>query len=153
SRLMAHHGQVTEPTRTRRHPAPPGRVLALLLLVTTSIIGLLAAGLWMIAFAPSAGCAWSARSSPSWPRSRWWPCRSCGGRGGHSVLPGESSFAEGRGGDGRTTSWTSGPWRPGGRAGMNHRRAAVAVLGTLLVAGCGRAGPRGGGGGARLGAG
>jgi sterol desaturase/sphingolipid hydroxylase (fatty acid hydroxylase superfamily) len=49
---MAHHGQVTEPPRTRRRPAPPGRVLALLLLVTTSVIGLLAAGLWMIAFAP-----------------------------------------------------------------------------------------------------
>ena len=49
---MAHHGQVPEPTRTPRHAAPPGRVLALLLLVTASVVGLFAAGLWMIAFAP-----------------------------------------------------------------------------------------------------
>jgi len=49
---MAHHGEVTEPTRTRRHAAPPGRVLALLVLVTASIVGLLAVGLWLITFAP-----------------------------------------------------------------------------------------------------
>jgi len=49
---MAHHGEVTEPTRTRRHAAPPGRVLALLVLVTASIVGLFAVGLWLITFAP-----------------------------------------------------------------------------------------------------
>lgn len=43
---------MTEPSRVRRHAAPPNRVLALLLLVTASIIGLFAVGLWMIAFAP-----------------------------------------------------------------------------------------------------
>ena len=43
---------MTEPTRARRHAAPPGRALVLLLLVTASIVGLFAAGLWMIAFAP-----------------------------------------------------------------------------------------------------
>jgi membrane protein YdbS with pleckstrin-like domain len=43
---------VTAPSRSRRHAAPPGRVLALLLLVTASVIGLFAVGLWMIAIAP-----------------------------------------------------------------------------------------------------
>ena len=52
SHRLAHHWQVTQPTRSRRHAAPPGRALALLLLVTASILGLFAVGLWMIAFAP-----------------------------------------------------------------------------------------------------
>jgi membrane protein YdbS with pleckstrin-like domain len=43
---------VTAPSRVRRHAASPARVLALLLLVTGSVIGLAAVGLWMLAFAP-----------------------------------------------------------------------------------------------------
>jgi hypothetical protein len=49
---MAHRGPVTQPLRSRRHAAPPGRALGLLLLVTASIVGLFAVGLWMLAFAP-----------------------------------------------------------------------------------------------------
>jgi membrane protein YdbS with pleckstrin-like domain len=49
---MADHGPVTQPTQRRRHAGPPGRALALLLLVTACIVGLFAVGLWMLAFAP-----------------------------------------------------------------------------------------------------
>ena len=43
---------MTEPSRVRRHAPPPKRVRALLVLVTVCVLGLAAAGFWLLAAAP-----------------------------------------------------------------------------------------------------
>jgi hypothetical protein len=43
---------MTEPSRVRRHAPPPKRVRGLLVLVTGCVLGLAAAGFWLLAAAP-----------------------------------------------------------------------------------------------------
>ena len=43
---------MTEPSRVRRHAPPPKRARGLLVLVTGCVLGLAAAGFWLLAAAP-----------------------------------------------------------------------------------------------------